>query len=173
MNPKIFLSGDFFWCHEKDGYYYIAVSDCTGHGVPGALLSVLGQRFLNEAVEKENVTTPSAIIKLLESKVISAFKDQNSVEYGVELGLVCFNKQSNELVFSSNGINLFLYQNTGINCIKPKYTVSGSANLQPEDQTFKLNKGDCFYLSSDGFADQFGLQMVNQKSITCLLWLSF
>lgn len=155
--PKDFLSGDFFWCHEKDGCYYVAVSDCTGHGVPGALLSVLGQRFLTEAVEKENIREPHAIIQKLETKFVSAFKDQSSVEYGVELGLVCFNKQSNELVFSSNGINLFLYQNAGINCIKPKYTDSGSANLQPEDQTFKLNKGDCFYLSSDGFADQFGL----------------
>lgn len=155
--PKDFLSGDFFWCHEKDGLYYIAVSDCTGHGVPGALLSVLGQRFLTEAVEKENIIKPHAIIQKLETKFISAFKDQSSVEYGVELGLVCFNKQKNELVFSSNGMNLFLYHNATINCVKPKYAASNSAVLQPEDQSFILSKGDCFYLSSDGFADQFGL----------------
>ncbi len=155
--PKDFLSGDFFWCHEKDGLYYIAVSDCTGHGVPGALLSVLGQRFLTEAVEKENIIEPHAIIQKLETKFISAFKDQSSVEYGVELGLVCFNKQNNELVFSSNGMNLFLYHNATINCVKPKYAASNSAVLQPEDQSFILSKGDCFYLSSDGFADQFGL----------------
>ncbi len=155
--PKDFLSGDFFWCHEKDGIYYIAVSDCTGHGVPGALLSVLGQRFLTEAVEKENIIEPHAIIQKLETKFISAFKDQSSVEYGVELGLVCFNKQNNELVFSSNGMNLFLYHNATINCVKAKYAASNSAVLQPEDQSFILSKGDCFYLSSDGFADQFGL----------------
>lgn len=156
--PKDFLSGDFFWCFEKGGKIFVAVADCTGHGVPGALLSVLGQRFLNETVEKEGLNEPSMIIQKLENKFVNAFKDQKSVEYGIELGLICFDKQKSVLIFSSNGMNMYLYHQKKMVCITPQYDVQNNGSvLLPKDQSFELSKGDCAYLSSDGFADQFGM----------------
>jgi serine phosphatase RsbU (regulator of sigma subunit) len=161
--PKDFLSGDFFWTAEVRGTIFVAVADCTGHGVPGALLSVLGQRFLKEMVEENNESSPAKIISSLESKFIGAFKDQSSVEYGIELSLVNFDKSSRKLLFSSNGSGMYWMNNKGMSFVKPLYVpAENNSPSVPEELSLQLESGDCIFLSSDGFADQFGV--VNGKT---------
>lgn len=150
--PKDYLSGDFYWCTEKQDDIFIVVADCTGHGVPGALLSILGQRFLQETIDQDSVLTPNEIIRKVEKKFTEAFKDQNSVEYGVELAVIRYDKKDNTIHYASNGIGLFIKSNNELKQIAPLL----SENTISKNESFvRMNKGDIVFLTTDGYADQF------------------
>ncbi len=164
--PKDVVSGDFYWFTEQKGNLYIAAADCTGHGVPGAFMSLIGMDMLTNIIQVEGITQPGKILSTLNAKVKEVFRQKNIgkgtlVRDGMDISLVCMPalNDRNELKFSGSNRPLFIYTNHKIEELKPtKAAIGGHTE---DDKTFdeqlvKLNKGDMLYLTSDGFADQFG-----------------
>jgi serine phosphatase RsbU (regulator of sigma subunit) len=153
--PKDFLSGDFYWFNEINGTKIIIAADCTGHGVPGALLTILGHGIIEEIVEKKKMITPSEIIKELNNQLNMAFSNQNLMEYGIELTVLCFAKEDGKALFASNGHGIYKYSNGEVLHYLPTFSSDKNNNTTYSDVLVEYKKDDCFYLMSDGYCDQF------------------
>ncbi|MGZ3862967.1 MAG: tetratricopeptide repeat protein [Bacteroidia bacterium] len=162
--PKDIVSGDFYWSLEKDSYWYLAAADCTGHGVPGAFLTILGTSFLNELNAADSVLTPAEILDKLRSRIISELSatnnGMNETKDGMDISLARLNLKTNELMWAGANNPLWILSKE-----KGEFTVVPS-HKQPigyyptitayPNHSFQLSKGDTFYLFTDGYADQFG-----------------
>ena len=176
FRPKSVLSGDFYWIdqvyvsalgtnfkHEK---LIFAAIDCTGHGVPGALMSIIGNNLLNYAVNELNETNPAKILNIMEQGVRAKLKqtDQKAMSKdGMDAAIICFDKHTQELEFSGARNPLYLIRNNTeeVEIIPAnKFSIGGFDLLKsPKDFTStrtKINQGDMIYLFTDGFADQVG-----------------
>jgi serine phosphatase RsbU (regulator of sigma subunit) len=178
--PRDIISGDFYWSSRKDNLVFIAAADCTGHGVPGALMSMLGNSFLNEIVNENGVYEPTAILDLLRTKVIQTLrqKDNNSKD-GMDISLCVIDNLKKEISFAGAynpayittkalvNVNseLDIYSNKNfddrvlITMHADRFPVGileGKSNEKFTRKIYKYNHGDCLYLFSDGLADQFG-----------------
>ncbi|HYG53410.1 MAG TPA: SpoIIE family protein phosphatase [Flavobacteriales bacterium] len=159
--PKDIVSGDFYWFTTKDDYIFIAACDCTGHGVPGALMSMIGNTLLNEIVNLKGIVDPGEILQSLDQNVVSSLKQKEEASRdGMDLALVRVNKSKNELAFASANRFLFRYVNNELEIIKgDKFPIGGyyeGQHKQFQTHTFTYSKGESIYIFSDGFADQFG-----------------
>jgi serine phosphatase RsbU (regulator of sigma subunit) len=159
--PRDIVSGDFYWVHKKENVWIVIASDCTGHGVPGAFMSMLGISFLNEIVISRNIRRPDLILNALRDSVIKSLKQhdiQSDVKDGMDITVCTIDYTANTLEFAGANNPLFLVQNGDLNHIKgDKMPVAVHADMQPFTlNTFKISKGDTFYTFSDGFVDQFG-----------------
>jgi serine phosphatase RsbU (regulator of sigma subunit) len=159
--PKSVVSGDFYWFSQKEKFAMIAAVDCTGHGVPGALMSMIGVEKLNEAVEN-NLTKPAEILSYLNKGVKTTLrqKDFSSVSKdGMDIALCCFEPDKNILRFAGAMRPLWIIRNNEL--IEYKSTKASLGGTTPDTQEFishevPLQKGDSIYIFTDGFADQFG-----------------
>ena len=160
--PKNIVSGDFYWLHKRDEYLYFAVIDCTGHGVPGALLTMLAHNAINKAVIEKELIDPTTILDSMNLDVKTALKQDkdNPIQDSMEVGLVCLNTITNELLFAGANISLTYIQNNVM-----KFAIAGKCSVGsvqdksvslPKTHSISLNKEDSFYLYSDGLSDQFG-----------------
>jgi len=160
--PKDIVAGDFYWFDQIDDVVIIAVADCTGHGVPGAMVSVVCSNALNKAVREFGETVPSKILdKTLELVVDQFSKSEEDVKDGMDIAMCSINLKTYELQYA--GANNPLWINKR-NSESPLLEIK--ATKQPigkyalakkyENHVFQLEKGDTFYLFSDGFPDQFG-----------------
>jgi serine phosphatase RsbU (regulator of sigma subunit) len=180
MKPKDKVSGDFFWLENNEDRSYFAVADCTGHGIPGAFISMIGTIILNEIYNSKNLVFPNEILDELNRliKITLTNKDGNTMKDGMDICFTMLNKATNELYFSGANNPLWIISpSQALNCngqnISPNISDNElnlfevKADKQPvgkyDDNTapFSLNKiqlnvGDCFYLFTDGYADQFG-----------------
>jgi serine phosphatase RsbU (regulator of sigma subunit)/tetratricopeptide (TPR) repeat protein len=162
FKPKDIVSGDFYWANEQNGYLYIIAADCTGHGVPGAFMSMLGISYLNEIVKKNITLTPSEILNELRDKIISNlnFKAGNlESRDGMDAALCRIDLKTNELLFSGANNGLYLFQEDNFLEVKGDKQPVGyfiEEKKKFTDHHFNLNKGDSFYIFTDGYADQFG-----------------
>ena len=158
--PKAIVAGDFYWVHEVDGQVYFAAADCTGHGVPGAMVSVICSNALNRSVDEFGLRDPGKILDKTTELLIETFvKSNENVKDGMDISLCCLNRKSGELLYS--GANNPLYIIT-----KKSELLELKATKQPigwvenkvafETKKLELNKGDLLYSFTDGFADQFG-----------------
>ncbi len=163
--PKDIVSGDFYWFGEKDNYKIIAVVDCTGHGVPGAFMSMIGHNLLNQIVSEKGVSDPGQILEELHKGVQSALKqgENNDVDTndGMDVSLLALNTETMECLWAGAFRSLIIVTNEGeLEKIDGnKYPVGGAqldSNRIFTTQKIKLNKNDCLYMFSDGYADQFG-----------------
>lgn len=160
FKPKDIVSGDFYWVAENDNLLFVAVADCTGHGVPGALMSVMGITKLEQAVEQS--TDPGEILRHLNTGMKKALKQNEtatSTNDGMDIALVCINRQSMELKFAGAQRPLWVVNNGELASIKGTRTSIGGRSPDAHHfQTHIINfeKGDIVYLFSDGFTDQFG-----------------
>jgi tetratricopeptide (TPR) repeat protein len=161
--PRDIVSGDFFWLAQKENRTYIAVADCTGHGVPGALVSVVGINLLNKIIEMPGTPSPSGVLELLHIMMIHALnKDAEARESndGMDIALLCLDKNSNKAIFSGAGRPLYYADKNGLNYFKgDRYSVAGEkkeGDAPFTEQEINLSGPINFYLSSDGFVDQFG-----------------
>jgi serine phosphatase RsbU (regulator of sigma subunit) len=162
FKPKDIVSGDFYWFAEKDGKRLIASCDCTGHGVPGALMSMIGNNILNQIVNENGITSPELVLGTLNKEIRKALKQDGyeATKDGMDIALICFSNET-ELEYAGAQRPLWIINNKGeFSEIKAdKYSIGG---LQPEtEKTFTkhrlmLSEGDCIYIFSDGFVDQFG-----------------
>jgi serine phosphatase RsbU (regulator of sigma subunit)/Tfp pilus assembly protein PilF len=160
FRPKDIVSGDFYWYTEKNGKRLIAACDCTGHGVPGALMSMIGNNLLNQIVIEKGVTTPSEILDRLHEEVRKSLKQNEQAETrdGMDISLISI--EGEKIEFAGAQRPLWIINNGEVEEIKGnKFSIGG---LQTEDHRnfsnhmFVAKPGDCLYLFTDGFVDQFG-----------------
>ncbi|MBI3509211.1 MAG: tetratricopeptide repeat protein [Bacteroidetes bacterium] len=160
FKPRNIVSGDFFWALEKEDYLYFCAADCTGHGVPGALLTMLGTAFLNEINATSRLLSPAEILEELRKKFISELdQHEHGSNYdGMDISLLRLNLRTKELTWS--GANNPLYYIRGGELIEIKATkqpIGFMYEMTPfKDHCLHLEKDDIIYLFTDGFADQFG-----------------
>jgi len=156
--PKDIVSGDFYWIEETDECIFFAVADCTGHGVPGAMVSVLGHNSLNRCIKEYNLSDPGKILDSVTELVIKTLSKQGmKVNDGMDIALCAWDKK-NQLYFAGAYNPIYLIRNKELIEYKAdKQPIGRYDNSKPfTTKTITLEKGDSLYLFSDGYADQFG-----------------
>lgn len=165
FKPRDIVSGDFYWTAQSDDYHFVAVADCTGHGVPGSLVSMIGINFLNQLVNESGITDPGKILDLLHVKISTTLnKDASnasqSTRDGMDIALCRINPKTREIAFSGAVRPLLCFDNDGMKFIKSgMYSIGGIKSLTEEPFTtqYITSKGETtLYLFTDGYADQFG-----------------
>lgn len=161
--PKDIVSGDFYWIEQKNEFVCFAAVDCTGHGVPGALMSVVGFNLLTQAVNEVGLTEPAEILKHLDAgvtKTLRQSEEGKGVKDGMDLSLCTLNTKTNELQYAGAFNSLYYIRNHKIFEIKAdKFPIGINLDGIVDNYTnhkIQLQKGDAVYLFSDGYADQFG-----------------
>jgi len=162
--PKDIVAGDFYWLEKKNDSLLFAVADCTGHGVPGAMVSVICNNGLNRSVREHGLTKPGEILDKTREIVIQEFeKSKDEVKDGMDIALCSLNGNILEFAGANNPLWLIRksdYGDASIEILETKgnkQPIGKFDNLLPyTTHTLKLNDGDTFYLFSDGFPDQFG-----------------
>jgi tetratricopeptide (TPR) repeat protein len=177
FRPKDIVSGDFYWTTQIDEWLIVAVADCTGHGVPGAFMSMLGISFLNEIVRKKEITKTNEVLNQLRKEIIHALQQkgiEGEQKDGMDIALVAINKNTSQCQFSGANNPLYVVKKFE-NEPSPSHQIISSSTHQlfeykgdkmpiaiyerMDDFTyneFQLEDGDMLYLFSDGYADQFG-----------------
>ncbi len=166
FKPKDIVSGDFYWIYEKNNVVFYATGDCTGHGVPGGFMTMLGLSFLDEIVEVKGIKTPSEILNMMRDKIVSTLKQHGNFgesKDGMDITICCLDKSKNELHYSSANNSLYIVKNAGK---AESELLVYKADKQPcgfyhdykpfTNNIIPLEVGDCIYTFSDGFPDQFG-----------------
>jgi len=159
--PLAIVSGDFYWVSSMDNKQVIICADCTGHGVPGAFMSMLGITLLNEIVSGKHIIMPDQIIENLRQGVIKSFNqvaDEDSVKDGMDIAVCLIDFTDNALYYAGANNPLYLIRNGElIHYRADKMPVAIHYKMQPFAlQKIDLKKGDAFYVFSDGYCDQFG-----------------
>ncbi len=165
--PKDIVSGDFYWFANANvgNTHFLAVVDCTGHGVPGAFMSMIGVRLLSSIVNERNITDPAQILEAMDTSVIQALK-QKSSDYndGMDICLIKYEKKSDtscSVIFSGAKSPLYIVKSGSekLQRIGGTRRSIGGTNIRTDKQAFEnhefiLSKGDNLYLTSDGIIDQ-------------------
>lgn len=183
FRPKDVVSGDFYWFEKIDSTIFVAAADCTGHGVPGAMVSVVCSNALNRAVKEFSLTRPSDILNKTRELVVEHFSRSGSdVSDGMDIAFCAFNK--NKMTFSGANNPVWIVKKTEEieapqkeekrNIIQEAYSlieirgdrrpVGKYRDMSPfTEKTIELEEGDLIYLFSDGFSDQFGGESIAGK----------
>jgi serine phosphatase RsbU (regulator of sigma subunit) len=163
FKPKDIVSGDFFWFTKVNNFVFVTVADCTGHGVPGALMSMVGMNFLNQIITENNILDTHSILNKLHIKVKTAMnadvEEARVSNDGMDMALVRFNLEDNSIQFSGAARPLFYFKNKVLHQIKgDRYSIGGIKDEASSFQYFELSQSqyDSIYLFSDGYADQMG-----------------
>jgi serine phosphatase RsbU (regulator of sigma subunit) len=174
--PKDTVSGDFYIYAKKNGHTIVAVVDCTGHGVPGAFLSIIAHNLLNEIILVRDIIKPADILRELNNRLRETLRqDENDTKDGMDIAVVVIAPEATHLQYAGANRPLYIFRNKHTDLMdSDMISFSAHYKLQeikankcaiggftPHDQSFdnhilSINKGDTFYLFSDGYADQFG-----------------
>lgn len=159
--PLAIVSGDFYWVSTVENKQIIICADCTGHGVPGAFMSMLGVTMLNEIVNNKHIIMPDQIIENLRQGVIKSFNqvvDEDSIKDGMDIAVCTVDFENKTLWFSGANNPLYLIRNHELVHYRgDKMPVAIHYRMQPFTlHKINITKGDKFYIFSDGFVDQFG-----------------
>lgn len=159
--PLAIVSGDFYWVSTKVNLQVIIAADCTGHGVPGAFMSMLGVSLLNEIVNGKQIIMPDQIIGELRTGIINSLKqvvDEDTVKDGMDIAVCVVDFNENLLWYAGANNPLYLIRGSElIHYRADKMPVAIHYKMQPFTlHKVELQKGDAFYIFSDGYADQFG-----------------
>jgi tetratricopeptide (TPR) repeat protein len=159
--PKDIVSGDFYWAMEKEQYFYFAAADCTGHGVPGAFLTMLGTSFLNEINATEELLTPAVMLEALREKIIKELSQaggEEDTKDGMDISMMRLNLNTLDMDWTGAHNPLYHIRDGKLKVIKPdKQPIGYHEYMTPfTNHKLKLKKGDLVYLFTDGYADQFG-----------------
>jgi serine phosphatase RsbU (regulator of sigma subunit) len=166
--PKDILSGDFYWFGEKNGKTIIVAADCTGHGIPGAMLSITGHNLLHKIVHEQGIHHVDMILNRLHIELISLLKaKQTGTEEGMDLQIISIDKVTKETMYAG-ARNPIYYSDTegNLKCIKAdRFSIGGTQTVaNPQFRKHKLpHQWGNIFLCSDGYQDQFG--EVNQKKL--------
>lgn len=155
--PKDVVAGDFYWMRQVEGKTLFAAADCTGHGVPGALVSVVCNNALNRSVREYGLTDPGLILDKAREIVVEEFeKSEDDVKDGMDIALCCL--EGNNLRFSGAHNPLWILRNKEILETKSNKQPVGKFSYSESftSHSFELEKGDLIYIFTDGFVDQFG-----------------
>ncbi len=159
--PKDIVSGDFYWAKKINGFRLLAAADCTGHGVPGAFMSVLGISLLNEIVRRKEVTKANQTLEILRHELKETL-NQSHKDYshhnGMDIAFCVINEKTNVLQYSGANAPLYLIRDNKLIEYKPTRNPIGLTPIEIPFQNHEIEfqKEDIFYLFSDGLLDQFG-----------------
>lgn len=159
--PKDIVSGDFYWVKKVNEYTIIAVADCTGHGVPGAFMSVLGISLLNEIVRRKEVTKANQALEVLRHELKETLHqtDSNySSNNGMDIALCVINHDKGIMQYAGANTPLYMIRNKKLIEYRPTRNPIGMTPIEIpfKNNEIEFDKNDIFYLFSDGFIDQFG-----------------
>jgi ligand-binding sensor domain-containing protein/serine phosphatase RsbU (regulator of sigma subunit) len=160
FKPRDIVSGDFYWASQRKGKLIAVAADCTGHGVPGAFMSMLGISFLHKIVNEKNITEADQILERLRSNVIKALKQtiEGNRKDGMDLSMCVIDYKTMTLQYAGANNPLYLIRNNELIEYKPqKMPVAIYDYMKPfSKQIINFQKNDVIYMFSDGYADQFG-----------------
>ncbi|MFC2116516.1 two-component regulator propeller domain-containing protein [Bacteroidota bacterium] len=163
FKPKDIVSGDFYWLLEMSGKEFIAVVDCTGHGVPGAFMSIIGHNMLNKVVKEYGIIKPSEILEQLDAEVSKTLRQQDeiiTVRDGMDMTLIAYQRDKSLIEFAGAINPIYLVRNGELIETKGDRLAIGRSEINQEkyftNHNIKIEKGDTIYMFSDGYADQFG-----------------
>lgn len=160
--PKDIVSGDFYWMYDNGDVRLLAAVDCTGHGVPGAFMSIIGHNSLNKVVREYGLIRPSAILDQLNIEVIKSIiqSQEKGINDGMDLSLIAYNRRKFTLEFAGAYNPLYLVRNGEVIVYKADRFPIGMATMEQKkiftNVTVDIQPGDMIYMCSDGYADQFG-----------------
>lgn len=160
--PRDIVSGDFYFLRQRNDSLFVAIADCTGHGVPGAFMSILGINFLNEIIYRGNISNASSVLNQLREHIMKALSqtgDDREQKDGIDIALVKINLTTFELDFSGAFNPLYLVRDGKLlefPADKMPVGVSADEEKAFTNQRIALQPGDQLYLFTDGFIDQFG-----------------
>ncbi len=162
FKPRDIVSGDFYWMKKVDNYLIITVADCTGHGVPGAFMSMLGIALLNDIVRYKEITTASQALNELRNQLKAALRQsgkEGEAEDGIDMALCVIDFENMKMQFAGAMNPLYIIRNEKFTELKADKMPIGIYHTEKESFTnhnIDIQNGDIFYLFSDGFIDQFG-----------------
>jgi len=161
FKPKDIVSGDFYWALQHKGKFHIACCDCTGHGVPGAFMSLLNITFLHQAVTEKGIVHPNEIFNEIRDNVILALNPDNTSDTkdGMDATLCTIDFEKHMLMAACANNALWILREGKLIEFKPDKMPIGISGGEAKPFTLheiNLKKGDCIYMFSDGYADQFG-----------------
>lgn len=177
-NPKDMVSGDFYWIFENERNIYFAVGDCTGHGIPGAMLNIAGNTILQQYVKTTEEFDVTSIVKRLDIGISALFNENLTTGLtrdGMDLAFCSLDKETNVLSYCGAGRPLILVSDGELTKYKSNNTSIGYSEYSQEAYSsieIQLKKRDQIYLYSDGYTDQFGgdnIKKFNRKRFRTLL----
>ncbi len=158
LNPKDIVSGDFYWFYEKDGKKYLAVVDCTGHGVPGAFMTIIGNNLLNEILQ-DNFFKPADILQELHLRIklrLGGSKHAKVMD-SMDLGIVCYDPNKQTIDFAGTHTSVYLIRGNSLSEFKgSKETIGFKDKITIKSHRIETQKGDMIYMHTDGYPDQKG-----------------
>ncbi len=161
--PKDIVSGDFYWIEKKENKLLLAAVDCTGHGVPGAFMSIVGHNLLNQAVVEHRLTQPSLILDEINKGVTATLRqseEESTVKDGMDIALCSIDRKTNQLEYAGAYNPVWIVRGKELIELRPNKfpigTFIGEKLNIFTNHTFQLEKNDMLYLFTDGYADQFG-----------------
>jgi serine phosphatase RsbU (regulator of sigma subunit) len=168
--------------HRDCDLEYIAVCDCTGHGVPGAFMSIIGHNSLNKVVRELGIKEPASILDRLNTEVLKALKERNEeiINDGMDMALIAFNRKDNTLEFAGAYNPLYVVRKGEVFMYKGDRFPIGMTAISDKksftNQKVDILPGDMLYMCSDGYADQFGTTEIkkfksgNVKKLLSEIW---
>ena len=162
FKPKNIVSGDFYWIGEKGEKLFVVAADCTGHGVPGALMSMIGLKLIEKTINEDNIEVPSQILAVLNKELEKTFSREKNIgtiiRDGMDIGLCVIDRQRKNLVYAGAFMPLYLIRDGSLTEImSDKIIIGMNHDSQPYiDHEIDLLDNDIFYIFSDGYVDQFG-----------------
>jgi serine phosphatase RsbU (regulator of sigma subunit) len=157
FKPKDIVSGDFYWATEDGDDFYLAVCDSTGHGVPGAFMSLLSIGFLSEAIKEKHIQEPNKVFDYVRKRLIESITNENQKD-GFDGILLRFNKLTKTITYSASNNHPIVISNNTIQHLECNKMPVGKGEKSESFTLYEMNvsKGDSIYLYTDGYADQFG-----------------
>jgi serine phosphatase RsbU (regulator of sigma subunit) len=162
FKPKDIVSGDFYWIGEKDEKIFVVAADCTGHGVPGALMSMIGHEIVENTINENKIELPSQVLSVLNRGLEKTFNREKNIgtiiRDGMDVGICVVDKKRKKLIYSGAFFPLYLIRNKTLSELKGDKIIIG---MNPEgsqytDHEYDLQDDDILYIFSDGYVDQFG-----------------
>ena len=162
FKPKNIVSGDFYWIEEKGDKIFIVAADCTGHGVPGALMSMIGLEIVEKTINEDNIEIPSKILAVMNKGLEKTFSREKNIgtiiRDGMDIGLCVIDRIRKKVQYAGAFFPLYLIRNGSlIEILADKIIIGMNPDGNPyTDHELDLVEDDIFYIFSDGYVDQFG-----------------
>ncbi len=162
FRPKDIVSGDFYWIGEKGDKIFVVGADCTGHGVPGALMSMIGLEIIEKTINEDNIEKPSAILAVMNRGLEKTFSREKNIgtiiRDGMDIGICVIDKKKKKVEYSGAFFPLYLIRDNSLIETKGDKLIIGMnpKGISYTVNEFDLKKDDILYIFSDGYVDQFG-----------------
>ena len=162
FRPKDIVSGDFYWIGEKGDKVFVVAADCTGHGVPGALMSMIGLKIIEKTINEDNIEVPSKILAVMSIGLEKTFSREKNIgtiiRDGMDIGLCIIDRKRKKVEYAGAFLPLYLIRDGSlVEIMADKIIIGMNPEGQPyTDHEIDLLDNDIFYIFSDGYVDQFG-----------------